>query len=61
MPWVPSNRRARRYTTSALGLVTLEWVTRFQHHRLLESIGRGPPAEFEDTYYRELAESAMSA
>ena len=32
---------------------TLEWVDWFNHRRLLEPIGDVPPAEFEDTYWRE--------
>ncbi len=31
---------------------TLEWVWWFNHHRLLESIGYVPPAEYEEAFYR---------
>ena len=55
------HRRAPWKTTEAVELATLEWVSWFNHHRLLEPIGLIPPAEFEANYYRQLAESAMSA
>jgi putative transposase len=56
-----TRRRAPWKTKEAVELATLEWVSWFNHHRLLEPIGRIPPAEFEANYYRQLAESAMSA
>jgi hypothetical protein len=34
-------------------LATLEWVSWFNHHRLLGSIGYIPPAEAEDNYWRQ--------
>ena len=55
------HRRAPWKTKEAVELATLEWVSWFNHHRLLEPIGHIPPAEFEANYYRQLAESAMSA
>ena len=36
-------------------LATLEWVSWFNNHRLLEPIGYIPPAEAEANYYRQLA------
>ena len=36
-------------------LATLEWVSWFNHHRLLGPIGYIPPAEAEANYYRQLA------
>ena len=33
----------------------MEWVSWFNHHRLLEPIGYIPPAEAEDNYYRQLS------
>jgi putative transposase len=36
-------------------LATLEWVSWFNHHRLLGTIGYIPPAEAEANYYRQLA------
>jgi len=54
------HRRAPWKTKQAVELATLEWVSWFNRHRLLEPIGYAPPAEFEANYYRQLAESAMS-
>jgi len=53
-------RRAPWKTKEAVELATLEWVSWFNHHRLLEPIGYVPPAEFEATYYRQLTESAVA-
>lgn len=36
-----------------LELATLEWVDWFNHRRLFHELGRIPPAEFEDLYYRQ--------
>jgi transposase InsO family protein len=55
------HRRAPWKTKEAVELATLEWVSWFNHQWLLKSIGHVPPAEFEDAYYRQLAESATSA
>jgi putative transposase len=38
----------------------LEWVSWFNHHRLLEPIGYIPPAEAEANYYRQLASQAST-
>ena len=38
-----------------MGLATLEWLSWFNHHRLLEPIGYIPPAEAEANYYQQLA------
>ena len=54
------HRRAPWKTREAVELATLEWVSWFNHHRLLESIGYIPPAEAEANYYRQLAEDATS-
>lgn len=54
------HRRGPWKTKEAVELATLEWVSWFNHHRLLEPIGYVPPAEFEANYYRHLAGSAMS-
>ena len=32
-------------------LATLEWVWWFNHHHLLSSIGRGPPAGYEENFH----------
>ena len=36
-----------------LELATLEWVDWFNHRRLFHELGRVPPVEFEDLYYRQ--------
>ena len=54
------HRRAPWKTKEAVELATLEWVSWFNHHRLLEPIGYIPPAEAEAIYYRQLAEEATS-
>jgi putative transposase len=55
------HRRAPWKTKEAVELATLEWVSWFNHHRLLEPIGYIPPAEAEANYYRQISEQAMSA
>ena len=55
------HRRAPWKTRESLELATLEWVTWFNHHRLLESIGYIPPVEAEANYYRHLANQAVPA
>ena len=52
------HRRAPWKTKESLELATLEWVSWFNHHRLLEPIGYIPPAEAEANHYRHLAEQA---
>lgn len=54
------HRRAPWKTKEAVELATLEWVSWFNHHRLLEPIGYIPPAEAEANYYRQLTEEATS-
>lgn len=49
------HRRAPWKTREAVELATLEWVSWFNHRRLLEPIGYIPPAEAEANYYRQLA------
>jgi len=49
------HRRAPWKTKEAVELATLEWVSWFNSHRLLEPIGYIPPAEAEANYYRQLA------
>lgn len=39
----------------AVELVTLESVSWFNHHRLLEPLGYIPPAEAEANYYKQLS------
>ncbi len=47
------HRRAPWKTREAVELATLEWVSWFNHHRLLETIGYIPPAEAEANYWRQ--------
>lgn len=52
------HRRAPWKTKTAVELATLEWVSWFNHQRLLEPIGYIPPAEAEVNYYQQLARIA---
>jgi len=54
------HRRAPWKTKEAVELATLEWVSWFNNHRLLEPIGYTPPAEAEANYYRQLASQATA-
>ena len=54
------HRRAPWKTKESLELATLEWVSWFNHHRLLEPIVYIPPAEAEENYYRQLASQAVT-
>lgn len=55
------HRRAPWRTMESVELATLEWVSWFNSHRLLEPIGYVPPAEAEANYYQKLSEQAMPA
>ena len=55
------HRRAPWKTMEAVELATLEWVSWFNHHRLLEPIGYIPPAEAEANYHRQLASQTAEA
>lgn len=55
------HRRAPWKTREAVELATLEWVSWFNHHRLLEPIGYIPPAEAEANYYRHLTSQVEMA
>ena len=50
------HRRGPWKTKEAVELATLEWVSWFNHHRLLEPIGYIPPAEAEANYWRQQAQ-----
>lgn len=54
------HKRAPWKTREAVELATLEWVSWFNHHRLLESIGYIPPAEAEANYYRQLSQQSVA-
>jgi putative transposase len=47
------HRRGPWKTREAVELATLEWVSWFNHQRLLEPIGYIPPAEAEANYWRQ--------
>ena len=47
------HRRGPWNTREAVELATLEWVSWFNHHRLLEPIGYIPPAEAEANYWQQ--------
>ena len=55
------HRRAPWKTVEAIELATLEWVTWFNHQRLLEPIGYIPPAEAEERYYLQRTQQAALA
>ncbi|GAB1719362.1 MAG: Integrase, catalytic region [Nitrosospira sp.] len=50
------HRRAPWKTRAAVEMATLEWVSWFNHHRLLEPIGYIPPVEAEASYYQQLTQ-----
>ncbi len=55
------HRRGPWKTIKALELATLEWVSWFNDHRLMEPLGYIPPAEAEANYYRQLAGQVAEA
>lgn len=55
------HRRAPWKTREAVELATREWVSWFNHHRLLEPLGYIPPAGAEANYYKQLSSQAISA
>ena len=55
------HRRAPWKSKEAVELATLEWVSWFNNHRLLEPIGYIPPAEAEANYYRQHASAQALA
>jgi putative transposase len=54
------HRRGPWKTREAVELATLEWVSWFNHHRLLEPIGYIPPAEAEANYWRQQAQGTAA-
>jgi len=48
------HRRGPWKTMESVELATLEWVSWFNHQRLMEPLGYIPPAEVEENYYRQL-------
>jgi len=47
-------RRGSWKTREAVELATLQWVSWFNHQRLMETLGYIPPAEAEANYFRQL-------
>jgi putative transposase len=48
-------------TRESVELATLEWVSWFNHQRLMGALGYIPPAEAEANYYRQLNRQAAMA
>lgn len=55
------HRRGPWKTREAVELATLEWVSWFNHHRLLGPIGYIPPAEAEANYWSQQKSQANKA
>lgn len=53
------HRRMPWKTKEAVEFATLEWVSWFNNHRLLEPNGYIPPAEAEANYYRQRSNQAV--
>jgi putative transposase len=49
------HRRGPWKTEQTVELATLQWVSWFNHHRLMAPLGYTPPAEFEANYHRQRA------
>lgn len=54
------HRRGPWKSREAVELATLEWVSWFNHHRLLEPLGYIPPAEAEANYWRQHAQASSA-
>ena len=54
------HRRGPWKTREAVELATLEWVSWFNNHRLLEPIGYIPPAEAEANYWRQQVQASIT-
>jgi putative transposase len=55
------HRRGPWKTSESVELATLEWVSWFNHQRLMGPLGYIPPAEAEANYYRQLNRQAAMA
>ena len=55
------HRRCPWKTRESVELATLEWVSWFNHQRLMGPLGYIPPAEAEANYYRQLNRQAAMA
>jgi transposase InsO family protein len=54
------HRRGPWKTRESVEIATLEWVSWFNHQRLLEPIGYIPPAKAEANYYKQLANQPVT-
>jgi transposase InsO family protein len=54
------HRRGPWKTKQAVELATLEWVSWFNHHRLMGPLGNVPPAQFEANYQQQRAGQAAT-
>jgi transposase InsO family protein len=52
------HRRGPWKTKQAVELATLEWVSWFNHHRLMGPLGKVPPAQFEANYQQRAGQAA---
>lgn len=59
--WTAMRRRGPWRNLEAVESATLEWVDRFNHHRLVQLIGKIPPAKAEARYYAAQRELALAA
>ena len=55
------HRRGPWKTRESVELATLEWVSWFNHQRLMGPLGHIPPAEAEANYYQQLNRQAAMA
>ena len=55
------HRCAPRKRRDAVEFVTLEWVSWFSHHCLLEPLGYLPSAVAEANYFKQLSSQAVAA
>lgn len=55
------HRRGPWKSRESVELATLEWVSWFNHQRLMEPLGYIPPAEAEANYYRKIASQEAAA
>ena len=55
------HRRGPWRTRESVELATLEWVSWFNHQRLMGPLGHIPPAEAEANYFRQLNRQAAMA
>jgi len=55
------HQRSPWKSRESVELATLEWVSWFNHERLMQPLGYIPPAEAEANYYRQLSETIAAA